>query len=30
MAYMTALRVVNVAREERRSVMRVDVMNARN
>ena len=28
MAYMTALRAVNVAREEMRSVMRVGVMNA--
>ena len=30
MAYMTALRAVNVAREERSSVMRVGVMNARS
>ena len=28
MAYMTALRAVNVVKEERRSVMRVGVMNA--
>ena len=30
MAYMTALRAVNVAREEKRIVMRVGVMNARS
>ena len=30
MAYMTALRAVNVAKEERRSAMRVGVMNARS
>ena len=30
MAYMPALRAVNVAREERRSVMRVGVTNARS
>ena len=30
MAYMTALRTVNVAREERSRVMRVGVMNARS
>ena len=30
MAYMMALRVMNVAREERRRVMRVGVMNARS
>ena len=30
MAYMTALRAVNVASEERRSVMRSGVMNARS
>lgn len=30
MEYITALRAVNVAREERRRVMRVGVMNARS
>ena len=28
MAYMTALRAVNVAKEERRSVMRIGVINS--
>ena len=30
MAYMTALRAVNVAREDSKSVMRIGVMNARS